>query len=554
MEHAIELRAALRGAPGPCSGSGRRSRRRSTAEVAAAGAGADYVVVDQQHGAVDPAASAGHAPGDPARRRRRRSCAWRRERRVDVGHALDLGAIGVIVPMVDSPEEAARAVGASATRPRGCAPSACCGGTSGAGAPEPPLCLVMVETRTALEGGRGRSRRRQGSTAGSIGPSDLSLSLGLQPTGRLDATGARHSARPGGCKAADRLCGLHCLTAQDAARFGGDGFALITMGGDLAYLRTALDTGAHGWRGAADARAARASGSTTSTASPPCGRGASATRPPWRSATARTIDRPSRTPRPSRARPPRSNGSRQPLGRGGRHQRPAVDHTAARRAPPPPGSARPRGRRARCSGRRSGCGRGRPLRRPAARRARAPARERTGDAGCPPPARRTPRPPPRARGRAARPPAAGARSARAPSGPPSASISSAAPIASRPIARSSATPASGSARATSASVRITVSGLRSSWLCVGHEPRLGVEGGRHGAPSSRPCERPAEPRSPAATRRPARAGTASRAAASASSASEGGGSVRSRCCASEPPETPSRSATEQRRTGRRRAP
>jgi hypothetical protein len=26
------------------------------------------------------------------------------------------------------------------------------------------------------------------------------------------------------------------------ARFAGDGFALITMGGDLAYLRTALDS------------------------------------------------------------------------------------------------------------------------------------------------------------------------------------------------------------------------------------------------------------------------------------------------------------------------
>ena len=75
-----------------------------TAEAAAL-AGPDYVVVDQQHGAVDPAtltamlvAIAG-AGATPLVRVARNEPFW-------IGQALDLGAAGVIVPMVESGEEA----------------------------------------------------------------------------------------------------------------------------------------------------------------------------------------------------------------------------------------------------------------------------------------------------------------------------------------------------------------------------------------------------------------------------------------------------------------
>jgi 2-keto-3-deoxy-L-rhamnonate aldolase RhmA len=187
MEHAIELRAALRGGAGPLLGFWATIPSPLTAEVAAA-AGADYVVVDQQHGAVGPTTMLGmlqaiRLGGAAPLVRVAANDAW------TIGHALDLGAIGVIVPMVDSPEEAAQAVAACRYATEGVRSVGVLRGTSGAGAPEPPLCLVLVA-----------------------------------------------------CKAADRLCGLHCLTAQDVARFAGDGFALITMGGDLAYLRTALDS------------------------------------------------------------------------------------------------------------------------------------------------------------------------------------------------------------------------------------------------------------------------------------------------------------------------
>jgi 2-keto-3-deoxy-L-rhamnonate aldolase RhmA len=39
---------------------------------------------------------------------------------------------------------------------------------------------------------------------------------------------------------AQKLCGLHCLDAQDAAGFAAAGFAMVTAGGDAGFLRTTL--------------------------------------------------------------------------------------------------------------------------------------------------------------------------------------------------------------------------------------------------------------------------------------------------------------------------
>ena len=88
-----------------------------TAEAAAL-AGPDYVVADQQHGALDPAtlmamltaiAGAGATP----------LVRVARNEPFPIGQALDLGAQGVIVPMVESAEEATAAVAACRYAPEG---------------------------------------------------------------------------------------------------------------------------------------------------------------------------------------------------------------------------------------------------------------------------------------------------------------------------------------------------------------------------------------------------------------------------------------------------
>jgi len=205
-----------------------------TAEAAAA-AGADYVVVDQQHGAADTATllsmlqaieAGGAAP----------LVRVARNEPFEIGNALDLGAYGVIVPMVEDAAQAAAAVSACRYAPEG---QRSFGALRGGG-PEPALCLVMVETRAGLE-----RVQEIAAVAGLdgiyVGPSDLALTLGLQPTLRLEhapVLEALERVRTV-CAGAGLIAGLHCLTGEDAAEYA-DRFAMVTAGGDLHHLHGAL--------------------------------------------------------------------------------------------------------------------------------------------------------------------------------------------------------------------------------------------------------------------------------------------------------------------------
>jgi 4-hydroxy-2-oxoheptanedioate aldolase len=240
MRDPSDLRAAL-GAGHPLIGLWASIPSSLTAEAAAA-AGADYVVVDQQHGAVGPTAmmamlQAVQGAGAAPLVRVARNDAW------VIGNALDLGAVGVIVPMVESGEQAARAVAACRYAPEGERSIGVVrsGRPETGAAAEPPVCLVMVETRAGLQ-----QVDAMAATPGLdgiyIGPSDLALSLGLQPTRRLEHPPVLEAIEGvrAACARAGVVTGLHCLAAEDAAEARGRGFAMITAGGDLLLLREAL--------------------------------------------------------------------------------------------------------------------------------------------------------------------------------------------------------------------------------------------------------------------------------------------------------------------------
>ena len=153
-----------------------------------------------------------------------------------IGQALDLGAQGVIVPMVESAEEAAAAVAACRYAPEGIRSF----GALRAGAGERPLCLVMIETRAGLEHAA-EIAATPGLDGIYVGPSDLALSLGLQPTLRLEhppvleALAVVHAA----CADAGIAAGVHCLAAEDVAEHR-ERFAMVTAGGDTMQLQGAL--------------------------------------------------------------------------------------------------------------------------------------------------------------------------------------------------------------------------------------------------------------------------------------------------------------------------
>jgi 4-hydroxy-2-oxoheptanedioate aldolase len=146
------------------------------------GAGFGWFCVDEQHGFA-PADLAGvigaaHAGGLPGVVR----VAWNRPELI--GRALDCGAAGVIVPMVQNAAEAADAAAASRYAPHGRRSFGPARGPFGIVASYADVaaasvvCLVMVETAEALD-----NVDEIAATAGVdgifVGPFDLSLALGL---------------------------------------------------------------------------------------------------------------------------------------------------------------------------------------------------------------------------------------------------------------------------------------------------------------------------------------------------------------------------------------
>ena len=212
-----------------------------TAEVLAR-TGADYVVVDLQHGAVGEAdlpgiAAAVTAAGSvPLARTRSPGFA-------DIGRALDLGARGVVVPNVLDAAHAREVVAATRYAPAG---GRSIGRLSG-GADE-PLVIVMVEMATALAD-LDALLAVEGLDGVYVGPGDLSLSLDLTgEEGRAELHQVLSSvvAR---AVAAGVPVGVHAYSGEEAAGYAAEGATIVTVAVDTvslgevlgAHLRTARD-------------------------------------------------------------------------------------------------------------------------------------------------------------------------------------------------------------------------------------------------------------------------------------------------------------------------
>lgn len=210
-----------------------------------AGAGVDYVCVDQQHGVIgydsmvpmlQAVGAAGAAPitrvlsGDPYR----------------IMESLDAGAWGVIVPMVNNADEAAGAVAACRYPPHGnrswgpIRASVVIGSSDPETVAEAALCMVMVETREGLERVE-EIAAIPGLDGIYVGPSDLALSLGLPPT--LEVTEARHAEAVerirGACHTNGIVAGIHCPSGEWARRHAGAGFDMVTVATDASLLKNA---------------------------------------------------------------------------------------------------------------------------------------------------------------------------------------------------------------------------------------------------------------------------------------------------------------------------
>jgi 4-hydroxy-2-oxoheptanedioate aldolase len=197
-----------------------------------AAAGLDYVVIDLQHGNATerdlPALTiairqAGAAPLGRVRH----------AHPADIGRALDLGCEGVIVPNVDSAEQAAMVAGACRYPPVGYRSA---GGTM---ATADPLCIVMVESVNAV-GDLVLTLAVEGVDGIYVGPRDLSLALGCALDPHDPVLRKELERIWSACASAAKPVGVHASDGTTARLYRDNGCQLITVAVDVvAVARTA---------------------------------------------------------------------------------------------------------------------------------------------------------------------------------------------------------------------------------------------------------------------------------------------------------------------------
>lgn len=242
--HATPLRDALT-AGRPAFGLWAALPTGLTAELAGR-IGVDYVCVDQQHGAIDDGATLGvfqavTAGGATPVARVAQNDPWL------IMRALDLGALAVIVPLVNSAEEAARAVSACRFPPTGTRSFGPIRATTVVGSAEPArlnaavMCFAMIETREGLDRVE-EIAATPGLDGLYIGPSDLALGLGLAPTAepREPAHLAAVELVRRACERAGIVAAMHTHSGEVAARAATQGFAMITIAVDYLLFTEGL--------------------------------------------------------------------------------------------------------------------------------------------------------------------------------------------------------------------------------------------------------------------------------------------------------------------------
>ena len=215
----------------------------AVAEVLA-NAGFDWIAADMEHTDIDNAAFANLARGMYGRG----VSPWARVGQNDtlaIRQVLDLGAQGVIVPLVHTAEDAERAVAAAKYPPRGvrgfCFSRMNSWGKDFdayvANANDDIAVVVMIESREGVEN-IDDILAVDGVDGVFIGPYDLSGSCGVpgQTGHELVQAGCRRVADA--CRAAGRAAGLHVVIPTETAitKAIKDGFTFIALGVDTVFL------------------------------------------------------------------------------------------------------------------------------------------------------------------------------------------------------------------------------------------------------------------------------------------------------------------------------
>lgn len=179
----------------------------------------------------------------------------------DIMRALDIGAQGVIVPMVNSADEARAAVGACRYAPEGYrswGPTRRAlydSGLSVAAANREVICAVMIETARAVEA-LDEIVAVPGVDAIFVGPNDLAVSIGIESTAVSgDGTHERLiRVIADTCSRHGVVAGIFSPTPERALRYQEYGYSMLAMQTDYRLLRAASESLASAVRGGLELR------------------------------------------------------------------------------------------------------------------------------------------------------------------------------------------------------------------------------------------------------------------------------------------------------------
>ncbi|MCY4656503.1 MAG: aldolase/citrate lyase family protein [Gammaproteobacteria bacterium] len=167
----------------------------------------------------------------------------------EIMKALDVGALGVIVPMVNNREEAAKAVDSCRYPPvghRSFGPirAAMYGGRGYANeANDQIACIVMIETEEGLAN-LDEIASTPGLDAIYIGPSDLAYALGLSPTSGVQEDKHKETVLEilAACRRHNIAAGIHTGSLAQTKIHLEQGFNLVNLGADSAFMARLAST------------------------------------------------------------------------------------------------------------------------------------------------------------------------------------------------------------------------------------------------------------------------------------------------------------------------
>jgi 4-hydroxy-2-oxoheptanedioate aldolase len=193
---------------------------------AMAAAGLDYVVVDLQHGGATERDLVGltnairRAGAVPLARVRYAHPA-------DIGRALDLGCVGVIIPNVESTDQARAAADACRYPPAGYRSA---GGVQAS--LDDPFCVIMVESAAALAQIE-TTLALDGVDGIYVGPRDLSNSLGCELNPDDPVLRPALEQVWAACARAGKPVGVHATDGATASLYRRNGCRLVNVASDM---------------------------------------------------------------------------------------------------------------------------------------------------------------------------------------------------------------------------------------------------------------------------------------------------------------------------------